>query len=165
MQERKWGVENVSAIQTSPRANVANKKRSVADLGRGGHRLLPPLCVVQWTFHVAFGLSALLQNPAGWAAHFSTDTSDKMWDGNGASLLPPDLYIPCGTSLTTTLRLQASRSLSVATWLRRALCCICHTPSTWPVLRGPAAAGEAASSPPSTAEKRGCCVIVIKRPK
>lgn len=30
-------------------------------------------------------------------------------------LTPPHLYIPCGTSLTTTLRLQASRSLSVAT--------------------------------------------------
>lgn len=73
MQER--GLENVSAIQTSTRVDVTNKKQSVADLGRGGHRLLPSLCVVQWTFHVAFGLSALLQNPAWSAAHFSTDTS------------------------------------------------------------------------------------------
>lgn len=86
--------------------------------------------------------------------YFSTDTSATMQDGNGTSLQPPDLYIPCGTSLTTTLRLQASRSLSVATWLRRALCCICHTPSTWPVLRWPAAAREAAASSPSATEKK-----------
>lgn len=34
---------------------------------------------------------------------------------NSNSILPPHLNVPCCTSLTTTLRLQASRSLSVAT--------------------------------------------------
>ena len=50
------------------------------------------------------------------------------------------------SSGTTTLRLQACRSLSVAIWLRGAFWCICRTPSTCPLRRSPTLGGDCTSA-------------------
>ncbi|TNN69764.1 hypothetical protein EYF80_019996 [Liparis tanakae] len=50
------------------------------------------------------------------------------------------------TSGTTTLRLQACRSRSVAIWLRGAFWCICRTPSTCPLRRRPTLGGDCTSA-------------------
>lgn len=49
------------------------------------------------------------------------------------------------SSGTSTLRLQATRSPSVAIWLRGALLCICRTPSICPLRRRPTLGGECTS--------------------
>lgn len=51
--------------------------------------------------------------------------------------LTTHLLSPWLSSFTTTLLLHAMRSRSVAIWLRRALLCICRTPSIWPLRRSP----------------------------
>lgn len=60
------------------------------------------------------------------------------------------------SSGTSTLRLQATRSPSVAIWLRGALLCIWRTPSIWPLRRKPTLGGECTSvgEPTDPDEKR-----------
>lgn len=54
----------------------------------------------------------------------------------------PYLATPAESSGTTTLRLQATRSRSVAISLLGALLCICRTPSIWPLRLNPIFGGE-----------------------
>lgn len=54
----------------------------------------------------------------------------------------PYLAIPADSSGTTTLRLQATRSRSVAISLLGALLCICRTPSICPLRLSPTFGGE-----------------------
>lgn len=125
------------------------------NLGWTNYWFLSPLCVVQKTFSITFGLSAFLHNAEEkktFIHHSSSSHSfelKKIWWN---SFLLSHLNTPCCKSLTTTLWLQANKSLSVATWLRRALCCICHMPSTCPLLRGPTSGEEATTSTASPAK-------------
>lgn len=57
----------------------------------------------------------------------------------------PYLATPADNSGTTTLRLQATRSRSVAISLLGALLCICRTPSICPLRLSPTLGGECTS--------------------
>lgn len=69
--------------------------------------------------------------------HFYLLTKNKSFNFLTNVTLLTHLLTPWFSSFTTTLLLHAMRSRSVAIWLRRALLCICRTPSIWPLRRSP----------------------------
>lgn len=72
--------------------------------------------------------------------------------------------VASSSSGTSTLRLQATRSPSVAIWLRGALLCICRTPSICPLRRRPTLGGECTSvgepTEPELSKRKMMCQFV-----